>query len=76
MPAPTTLERLQRRFAYAFAQAGFYPPVVEPVALERRNCAWGDAMLRFVDQPHGGITSLGMRFDEGDRSVGLCHRFP
>ena len=25
----------------------------------------GDATLRFVDQPHGGITSLGIRIDEG-----------
>ena len=33
----------------------------------------GDARLRFVDQPHGGITSLGMRFDEGGASRRLCH---
>jgi len=62
------LERLQRRFAYAFAQAGIYPPVVEPVALDQ-ELSWGDATLRFVDQPHGGITSLGMRIEEGDRSI-------
>ncbi len=29
----------------------------------------GDARVRFVDQPHGGITSLGIRLDEGDRSA-------
>ena len=62
------LERLQMRFAYAFAQAGIYPPVVQGVALDQ-ELAWGDALLRFVDQPHGGITSLGMRIEEGDRSA-------
>jgi phosphoribosyl 1,2-cyclic phosphate phosphodiesterase len=62
------LDRLQRRFAYAFAQAGIYPPVVEPVALDQ-ELRWGDSTLRFVDQPHGGITSLGMRIEEGDRSA-------
>ena len=25
--------------------------------------------LRFVDQPHGGITSLGIRADEGGKSL-------
>ena len=62
------LERLRMRFAYAFAQAGIYPPVVQGVALDQ-ELAWGDALLRFVDQPHGGITSLGMRIEEGDRSA-------
>ena len=62
------LERFQQRFAYAFATAGIYPPVVTPVALEQ-ELAWGDALLRFVDQPHGGITSLGMRIEEGNRSL-------
>src|SRR4028118_574939 len=62
------LERLEARFAYAFLQAGFYPPVVHAVPLDH-ELRWGDATLRFVDQPHGGITSLGMRIEEGDRSA-------
>ena len=64
----TDLERLELRFEYAFAQAGIYPPVVRAVPLEQ-ELRWGDATLRFVDQPHGGITSLGMRIEENDRSV-------
>ena len=64
----TDLERLKMRFEYAFATAGIYPPVVRPVVLEH-ELRWGDATLRFVDQPHGGITSLGMRIEERDRSV-------
>jgi len=62
------LERLEVRFAYAFLQAGLYPPVVQGVPLEQ-ELRWGDATLRFVDQPHGGITSLGLRIEEGERSV-------
>jgi phosphoribosyl 1,2-cyclic phosphate phosphodiesterase len=65
---PDDLERIQQRFAYAFVTAGFYPPVVAPVALGP-EWRFGDASLRFVDQPHGGITSLGMRFDAGERSA-------
>jgi len=57
---PDDVKRFQRRFEYAFVQAGFYPPVAELVALGS-DLAWGDARFRFVDQPHGGITSLGMR---------------
>ena len=64
----TDLERLEQRFAYAFLQAGIYPPVVQGVPLEQ-GLRWGDATLRFVDQPHGGITSLGIRLDEGGRSA-------
>lgn len=62
------LERIKMRFEYAFTTAGIYPPVVTGVVLER-ELRWGDATLRFVDQPHGGITSLGMRIEEGDRSA-------
>ena len=71
---PDDLERFKRRFKYAFVQAGFYPPVVEPVALGM-DLAWGDAIFRFVDQPHGGITSLGMRIDEGGRSAAYAIDF-
>lgn len=65
---PDDLERLQQRFAYAFAQAGIYPPVAVPVALGP-EWRFGGVTLRFVDQPHGGITSLGMRIEEDGRSV-------
>ncbi len=41
-------------------------------AARKRSQATGTyerTRVRFVDQPHGRITSLGMRFDEGDRSL-------
>ena len=31
--------------------------------------------VRFVDQPHGGPSSLGLRFDEGGRSVAYAIDF-
>ena len=68
------LDELEQRFAYAFAQTDFYRPIVEARELGD-ELAFGDARARFVDQPHGGPTSLGMRFDEGNSFGRLCHRF-
>ena len=68
------LEQLESRFLYAFVQAGFYPPVAESVELGDTLAA-GDAVLRFVDQPHGNITSLGIRIDEGGRSAAYAVDF-
>ncbi len=65
---PDVLAALEQRFAYAFNASTFYMPVVEA-----RNVAdlaiLGDIALSFVDQPHGEISSLGLRFDEGQRSA-------
>jgi phosphoribosyl 1,2-cyclic phosphate phosphodiesterase len=69
-----TLDELRRRFGYAFEQSDFYRPVVEARELGD-ELRLGDAIARFVDQPHGGPTSLGMRFDEGSRSVAYAIDF-
>ncbi len=71
---PETLGRLGRRFAYAFEGTPLYPPVLDPIAIEG-DLALGGARLRFVDQPHGGITSLGIRAEEGLRSLGYAIDF-
>ena len=63
-----TLERLEKRFPYAFKGTPLYPPVIEPETIED-DMPFGDAILRFIDQPHGGITSLGLRIDRGARSA-------
>lgn len=62
------IAELKERFAYAFDQSSFYRPIVEarPITDE---LAMGDARVRFVEQPHGGPTSLGMRFEENGRSL-------
>ena len=74
-PRATTLERLETRFAYAFDGKRLLSAGDRAACARATNCASGDATLRFVDQPHGGITSLGLRFDEGGSSVGYAIDF-
>jgi phosphoribosyl 1,2-cyclic phosphate phosphodiesterase len=62
------LERLHMRFRYLFEGNALYPAVCRTHVIEGEWEIEG-ARVRFVDQPHGRITSLGMRFDEGDRSL-------
>lgn len=65
---PETLAVLRRRFGYVFDGAGGYPPILEardlPDALDV-----GPIAVRAVDQPHGDVTSAGLRFDAGGRSA-------
>ena len=71
---PKDIERLQRRFAYVFATDSFYRPLARAMALAG-SMAFGDLEARFVEQPHGGMTSLGMRFDEGGKSLAYAVDF-
>ena len=68
------LEELALRFAYAFEASDFYRPIVEARTLGNELC-FGDAVTSFVDQPHGSTSSLGLRFDEGNYSVGYAVDF-
>jgi phosphoribosyl 1,2-cyclic phosphate phosphodiesterase len=68
------LEELNERFGYAFEQSDFYRPIVEGRELGD-ELRFGAAQVRFVDQPHGGPTSLGLRFDETGHSVGYAIDF-
>jgi phosphoribosyl 1,2-cyclic phosphate phosphodiesterase len=68
------LGELKLRFGYAFEQSDFYRPIVDGQEIGH-EVSFGEAVTRFVDQPHGGPTSLGMRFDEGDSSVGYAVDF-
>ncbi|MFK7843359.1 MAG: MBL fold metallo-hydrolase [Sphingorhabdus sp.] len=65
---PFTIGSLESRFAYAFEGHKYYPPICEAIALEG-NVQIGDIDVRYVDQPHGRITSAGFRFEYGDKSV-------
>ncbi|MEO7865183.1 MAG: MBL fold metallo-hydrolase [Sphingomicrobium sp.] len=69
-----TLDGLNKRFGYAFAQSDFYRPIAEGKELTG-NFSFGNAITRFVDQPHGSTQSLGMRFDEDDTSIGYAIDF-
>jgi phosphoribosyl 1,2-cyclic phosphate phosphodiesterase len=68
------LDELQERFAYVFAQSDFYRPIATARELEE-ELRFGDATVRFVDQPHGGPISLGLRFDEVRASVAYAVDF-
>ena len=71
---PSVLERLKVRFSYIFKGTSFYIAVAEPVELGS-ELEFGDATVRFIDQPHGNITSLGMRIEERDRSAAYAIDF-
>jgi phosphoribosyl 1,2-cyclic phosphate phosphodiesterase len=78
-PAPLyarddVLDELQLRFAYAFEQSDFYRPIIEARQIGK-ELRFGQARVRFVDQPHGDRTSLGLRFDEDECSVGYAIDF-
>jgi phosphoribosyl 1,2-cyclic phosphate phosphodiesterase len=63
-----TLETLLLRFAYAFEGKGEYPPVVEPNLLPD-ELHIGAICIRIVDQPHGSISSAGIRFEAAGKSI-------
>lgn len=69
-----TLRRLAKSFSYIFEGTPLYPAIVDsrPIDGELRV---GAARLSFTDQPHGGITSLGIRVDEGGVSLGYAIDF-
>jgi len=62
------LARLESRFAYAFKGSPAYPGVLSGHAIAG-EMTLGKARLRFVDQPHGGISSLGIRAEENGKSL-------
>lgn len=68
------LDLLQRRFGYAFEGKGGYPAVVEANLLPT-HINLGGVSVRAVDQPHGPITSAGLRFEAGGVSVGYSTDF-
>jgi phosphoribosyl 1,2-cyclic phosphate phosphodiesterase len=62
------LDQLAHRFPYVFEGAKLYAPTVQSIGLAD-SLEWGRARLRFVDQPHGHVESLGIRADRDDRSM-------
>lgn len=67
---PETEASLRRRFGYAFeGLSGYYPPTVVLRTLAD-DVTIGDIRVRAVDQPHGAITSAGLRFDWRGCSAG------
>jgi phosphoribosyl 1,2-cyclic phosphate phosphodiesterase len=71
---PATIEMLSRRFAYVLEGKGGYPAIVAAQALPD-TLEIGPIRLRVVDQPHGTITSAGIRFEAGGRSISYSTDF-
>lgn len=70
---PDLMTRLEERFRYLFNGSTLYPAVLRGHAIG--DCDIGQVSVRFCDQPHGGISSLGMRFDEGRQSLAYAIDF-
>lgn len=71
---PATLATLRNRFGYAFVGRDPYPPTVRDHILQD-DFTIGDVRIRVVDQPHGEITSAGLRFDWEGRSAAYSTDF-
>lgn len=65
---PFTLESLRNRFSYAFEGHKYYPSICDGQLLDDQ-IQIGDIIVRTVDQPHGGITSAGLRFENDGKSI-------
>jgi len=70
----TVLNSLAQRFAYAFEGHSGYPPTVSPTSLPDQLTI-GDIDITVVDQPHGEITSAGLRFTGNGKSAGYSTDF-
>jgi phosphoribosyl 1,2-cyclic phosphate phosphodiesterase len=69
-----TLETLRTRFAYAFDGRDGYPATVSGHPLPD-DFTIGDIRVQVVDQPHGSITSAGLRFTHDGKSTGYSTDF-
>jgi phosphoribosyl 1,2-cyclic phosphate phosphodiesterase len=63
-----TLDVLQKRFGYVFFGRDGYRATVEAEVLTDR-LRIGDIDVSVTDQPHGTISSAGLRFDHDGRSI-------
>lgn len=68
------IEELKQRFGYAFSRSHFYRPIVEARELGE-ELRFAERAIRFVDQPHGATSSLGLRFDEEVKSMAYAVDF-
>lgn len=68
---PRTATALRQQFGYVFKGNGGYPPTVALHDLPDR-LRIGGIDIAVVDQPHGSITSAGLRFEADGRSIGYA----
>lgn len=68
------LDAIQARFGYAFKGRSGYPAILAGEALPDRLVIGGIA-IDVVDQPHGAISSAGLRFTTEQGSIGYATDF-
>ena len=66
-----TAATLKSRFGYVFNGRDGYPATATIETLPDR-LRIGDIDISVADQPHGTITSAGLRFDDGDTAIGYA----
>lgn len=71
---PEAAAGLRERFAYVFDGRDGYPPIVSLRDLAD-ELQVGSLAIRVVDQPHGSISSAGLRFSGGGRAFGYATDF-
>ena len=71
---PDTAAALRRRFGYVFDGRDGYPPVAALADLPDRLTI-GDIRVCVADQPHGDITSAGLRFEAEGVAIGYATDF-
>jgi phosphoribosyl 1,2-cyclic phosphate phosphodiesterase len=71
---PDTLSQLRRQFAYVFEGKGGYPATVDARMLPDAMTI-GSIRLTTVDQPHGRISSAGLRFEARGAAIGYATDF-
>ena len=69
-----TLNLLRSRFGYVFEGLNGYPAIASAHLLPDET-ELGGISIRTVDQPHGGITSAGLRFEVDGKSIGYSTDF-
>jgi phosphoribosyl 1,2-cyclic phosphate phosphodiesterase len=69
-----TIAVLRERFGYVFEGADGYPATATLSELSD-TLRIGDIAVRVTDQPHGTITSTGLRFEADERSIAYATDF-
>lgn len=68
------LDRLHRRFTYAFDGNFGYPPLIEAQPLQDRQ-RMGALTVSAIEMPHGPVQASGLRFDFDGKSIGYATDF-
>ena len=64
----STLDALKQRFGYVFDGNAGYPSTARPILLQS-GASIGPFTVTCTEQPHGPVSSTGLRFNAGGKSV-------